>query len=143
MADEARLFIVTIPAGTSQAAPATEPVKMPPRRVERISYRVPHGSQGLLGWQLAMGGVQVLPTAGVTWVTGEDIAGEFTVDHLPDSGDWQLVGYNTGGYPHAVYLTFHVSVPARPAPPPGRWTIYDLDPVPDLSRAGPPVRRRP
>lgn len=141
MADEARVYQVTIPAGTALASPLTVALPMPARTVESVSYHVPNGSQGLMGWQLAMGGVQVLPTAGITWIVGEALRGTFTLEGLPDSGAWQAIGYNLGGYPHSVWLTFHVSVPRRRARQAARWSDLDLAGVPDLSQAGPPVGR--
>ena len=143
MADEVRLFIATIPAGTTQAAPAVVPLTMPARRVDRIDWRVPAGSQGMMGWALTMGGVQVLPTAGTPWVTGEGISGTWTVEGLPDSGAWQLTGYNTGLFPHAVYLDFHLTVPRPRYRPPTRLAPADLAMVGDLSAAGPPVAPPP
>lgn len=142
MSDEARFYIATIPAGTPEAAPVTVGLAMPVRRVDRIDWRVPHGSQGLMGWRLTMGGVQVLPDRATPWIITEGMSGTWQVATLPDSGAWQVTGYNTGNYDHSVHLDFHLSVTRPPYTPPTDMTLAQLSQVPDLSQAGPPVGRR-
>ena len=143
MAVEVREYAPVIPAGTVQAAPVSITLPMPVRTVERIDWRVPKGAAGLVGWQLAMGGVQVLPTAGVTWMIADGQASGWAVQDLPDSGAWQLIGYNTGNYPHAVYLTFHVGMPVRRLAVLPALTPAELSEAPDLSHAGPPLKAPP
>ncbi len=141
MAVEVRHYTATIPAGTPAAAPHTVSIGFPPRVVRSVDWRIPPGAQGVMGWQLAMGGVQVVPTGSDTWVVDDGTGGTFTLDGYPDSGAWQVIGYNTGAYPHSVLLVFHLDLPARPAPVPALLSSVQLAPVTDLSRSGPPVRR--
>lgn len=141
MAREVRYFTATIPAGTPIAAPVTVSVAFPVRVVESVDWRIPPGAQGVMGWQLAMGGVQVLPTASATWVVDDGTGGAFALDGYPDSGAWQVVGYNTGLYPHSVFLTFHLDLPPVPKVARVLSTPVAFSPVYDLSNAGPPVRR--
>lgn len=142
MAQEVRHFTVTIPAGTAIATPATVAIAFPPRVVLSVDWRVPKGPMGVLGWRLAMGNVQVLPTGGDLWVIANGEAGTWDTSDQPDSGAWQLVGYNTGANPHSVYLAFHLALP--PDKPRRRplITATDLMPSPDLSQAGPPIGAR-
>jgi hypothetical protein len=56
-----------------------------------------------------MGGVQVLPGVAGEWVVADDEADDWEIFNLPDSGAWQLTGYNTGSYDHTVYLYFFVT----------------------------------
>lgn len=133
MADEVRRFTATIPPGTAIAAPVTVDISFPPRLVRTIDWRVPPGPTGVMGWRLSMGGVQVLPTRSDAWVIEDDHADTFMVDGYPDSGAWQLIGYNTGVNPHSVYLTFHLDLirAAKQAQP-----MIDpvlLMPLPDIS----------
>lgn len=110
-------FTVTIATGTTPAAPQTTSLAMGTAYVEKVRWRVPPGHNGAVGWYLAMGGVQVLPTGTGSYVIANDEAEDWAIDALPDSGAWQLVGYNTGALPHTVYLRFFIDkVP--PAPPP-------------------------
>lgn len=96
-----------------------------------------------MGWQLAMGGVQVVPVGSDTWVVDNGTSGTFNLDGYPDSGAWQVIGYNTGSFPHSVFLVFHLDLIASPAPAPAPIDARLLSPVPDLSKAGPPIRGRP
>lgn len=105
-AAEVRSFTVTIPAGTPQSAPAVIPVSFPPRVVAGVRWKVPSGPAGLMGWQLSMsGGVPVIPTGGGFIVTDND-ADTWYLQDQPDSGAWEVRGYNTDIYPHNVYLSF-------------------------------------
>lgn len=142
MTDEVRHFTPQIPAGTPQAAPAVISMAFPPRTVLRIEWRVPPGPSGKMGWQLTMGGAAVLPFPPGTWIIADGQAGEFSGGALPDSGAWQLTGYNTGTFPHTVYVTFHLAAIRRPPQLPVLIPAVLLGPVPDLSRAGPPIRGR-
>lgn len=143
MASEAREFIATIPAGTPIATPATVNITMPPRVVERIDWHIPRGALGVMGWRLTMGGVQVVPFPSTPWVITDGRSGSWQVEDLPDSGAWQVTGYNTGANPHSVYLTFHVRLPARRHDLRPLLRAAELGPAPDLSKAGPPLRVQP
>lgn len=143
MAVDIRHFTATIAAGTTQAAPAVVDIAMPPRVVRRIDWRVPPGPMGVFGWQIAMGGVIVFPVGSDLFVVADNQSGTWDVTNAADSGAWQVIGYNTGVNPHSVYLTFHCDLPERADPVPAPLPLHALSSAPDLSRAGPPVRRRP
>jgi len=138
MADEVRKFTATIPAGTPSSAPVTVDVSFPSRTVRTIDWRMPPGASGLMGWRLTMGGVQVIPTLSDPWVIDDGQTGTFALDGYPDSGAWQVTGYNTGTYPHSVYLTFHLDLVRTSAP--ARMLINPvlLMPVPDVRALMPP-----
>ena len=122
MAREIRTFAVTIPAGTTRAAPFTADTSFPDRVVTRVTWRVPPGPAGVMGWRLTMGGVQVMPLPAGAWIVTDGAGGEWVLDGQPDSGAWQVTGYNTGQFPHTVYLDFHVDlVQLAPAGPPARY----------------------
>jgi hypothetical protein len=143
VAAEVRQFTATVPAGTPASAPVTVPIAFPVRVVRSIDWRVPNGPMGTFGWQLAMGGVQVLPTAGDTWVLANDEHGTWTPADAPDSGAWTVVGYNTGRYNHAVYLTFHLDLPAPRRPEVQLVPAALLGMAPDLAAVLRPGRRPP
>jgi hypothetical protein len=140
---EIRHFTVTVPAGTPQAAPFTEAITFPPRKVIRVYWRVPNGAMGVMGWNLSMGGVLVIPYASDQWVVANDEHDTWTATGQPESGAWQVSGYNTGTHPHSVYLAFTlepISVPDTAAPAPlAPWAYTG----PDLSKAGRPVAGQP
>jgi hypothetical protein len=109
MATSVQRFAATIGAGTAAAAPATVTLAVMPGVIDAIRWRVPPGPRGNLGWQLAMGGVNVIPENTGTFIIADDEQDVFAVSGLPDSGAWQVIGYNTGTFDHTVYLDFHVT----------------------------------
>lgn len=143
MAEDTYHFTVTIAAGVSAANPAVTNISMPPRIVRQVDWKVPPGHMGTMSFLLAMGKVPVLPVYGQkVYVTADGKDGTWQLREYPDSGAWQVIGYNTGGYPHSVLLTFYTDLPVRPAELKPLLSPYELMPAPDLSRAGPPVKRR-
>lgn len=143
MAENILHFTATIPAGTPKSAPVAVSIQFPPAVVSRIDWRVPKGPMGVFGWQLAMGGVQVFPTMGDSYVIANGESDTWTPSRAPDSGAWQVIGYNTGVNPHSVYLAFHTDVPSRPPAFPAPIARHLISPAPDLSKAGPPVKGHP
>ena len=115
MAYQVYPFQVTIPAGTAKSAPATTALTLPPTTIERIRWRVPPGPRGQMGWQLAMGGLQVIPTGFGSYIVADNESDDWAIDGLPDSGAWQLIGYNTGNFPHTIYL-FMFATPVQLTP---------------------------
>lgn len=135
-------FEVTVPAGTPVAAPLVQVLTMPVRVITAIDWRVPAGAQGCLGFRIGARAIPVVPQPAGTWVIAAGESGSFPLAGHHDSGDWSLIGYNTGTYPHTVYLTFHAELLERR--PEERQVIppWQLGPAPDLADLGPPVRRR-
>lgn len=111
MAAEVRNFAVTIPAGTLVSAPATIALTMPPRIVLGVNVRVPPGPRGEVGWALAAAGVAVLPWNAGAWIVTDDESIDWPLSQQIDSGAWQLIAYNTGVFPHTLYVTFMLDLP--------------------------------
>lgn len=109
MATEIRAFDVVIPAGTPVAAPVVIDVSFPPMITEAIQWRVPRGPNGLMGWRLTSGSGQVVPKNLGQWIITDNEGGNWPLEHLHDSGSWQVTAYNTGTHPHTVRVRFHVS----------------------------------
>lgn len=115
-AAEVRSFQVTIPAGTPLSSPVTSDVAFPARIVTGVHWKVPPGPSGLMGWRLSMsGGIAVIPTGG-GWVIADDDSDTWPLTGQPDSGAWQVTGYNTDVYDHTVYLDFLLDLVAMSAP---------------------------
>lgn len=143
MAQEIQHFTATIPAGTPIGAPVTVAITIPVRIVRQIDWRVPNGPMGVFGWQVSMGGVKVFPTGGDKYVVANNESGSWPVSNAPDSGAWQVTGYNTGANPHSVYLALHCDLPTPPVVLQSLIPAFELMPSSDLSQAGPPVKGRP
>lgn len=109
MATEVRIFDPVVPAGTPANAPVVIDVSFPPMITEVITWRVPRGPSGLMGWRLTSGTGQVVPKNLGAWIITDNESGSFQLDQLHDSGSWQLTAYNTGANPHIVHLRFHVA----------------------------------
>ena len=143
MASTIQHFTATIPAGTPAINPVVIPVTIPVMVVRQVDWKVPPGHMGTMSFLLAMSKVPVLPVHGQqVYVTADGKDGTWLLDGYPDSGAWQVIGYNTGAYPHSVLLTFHCDLPVRPPALRSNLSPYDLMPSPDLSKAGPPVKGR-
>jgi hypothetical protein len=106
MATSVTFFAATVPAGTIPPATATVTLDVGTNTVNAIRWRVPPGPRGNLGWCLAMGSVQVIPDDAGSFIIADDEEDTWQIDNLPDSGAWELIGYNTGSFDHTVYLGF-------------------------------------
>lgn len=141
MAQDIQHFTVTIPTGSTAANPAVIAVALPVRVVRSVDWKIPPGHMGTMSFLLAMSKVPVLPVYGqYTYITADGKDGTWHLENYPDSGAWQVIGYNTGNYAHSVLLTFHCDLPEKPSRLRQPLSPYDLMPAPDLSRAGPPPR---
>lgn len=139
MASEVRSFGVPIAAGTPKTAPFTQLIAFPTRVVSQINWRVPPGPHGLMGWRLTMGGVQVVPLPDGAWLVADDDHGEWPMTGLPVTGQWELTGYNTGAWPHTVYLDFLLDLvaPAATAAPAAAVAPFSPDLINVPAAAGP------
>jgi len=121
VAQEIREFVVTVPAGTAISVPQVTNISFPERIVRAVSYRVPPGPSGVLGWALTSAGTPVIPIQPSTYIVTDNQAATWELEGYLDSGNWQVTAYNTGVYPHTVYLTFELDLPGSAdtqAPPP-------------------------
>lgn len=110
MAREVREYAVTIPKGTTAAAPYKVQLSMPVRVVSQIRVRVPPGPRGVMGFAVGSAGKAVIPING-TWVVTDNVTLAFPITGYVDSGTWTVLGYNGGTYTHTIYLTFTCTLP--------------------------------
>jgi hypothetical protein len=130
VAIEVQRFAVTIPAGTLQSAPQKTALAMPPRTVERIEITVPPGPRGVVGFQLAMSGAQVLPITPGAFVVTDDEHISWDLTDQNTSGAWQMIAYNTGTFPHTIEIRFLTSLPLDPS------AAGPLNPLPASALSG-------
>lgn len=119
-------FAVTIPAGTLQSAPLVTSTQFETNEVKRIEWVFPGGCNGVVGIQIGARSVQVLPSGQGQFHVRSGAAEGIDVEELPNTGDWSVIGYNTGAFPHTVQVTFHVN---RISPKtPDTFLINDIGP---------------
>lgn len=112
-------FANQIPAGTPKSAPVTFQMQIGLYVVDYIDVIAPDGFKGAVGFYVASSEQQIIPynvTTSPNYLVVDDYHETWVIDQLPVSGDFQMVGYNTGGWPHTVYLTFGVSPTGTAAP---------------------------
>lgn len=103
-----RVFDVTIPAGTPIATPLVTPTVFAPNKVLSILWRFPSGCNGQVGIAIGARTVPVLPDIpGKYLVHNGDTVG-YDVEDFPTTGDWSVIGYNLGAFPHTVHVEFKV-----------------------------------
>jgi hypothetical protein len=119
MAFQAFSFVVTIPPSTPSSAPLTTNLAVGTDPVVRIRWRVPPGPRGHMSFAIAQSGVFVIPSQLGAYITADNEFDDFTSQDLPETGAWQLIGFNTGTFAHSVYLQFFTdpaaNLPAIPA----------------------------
>ena len=106
MAREVYRFAVAVPAGTAKTSPASIACPMPPRQVTRVEVKVPPGPHGLVGFQLASGGVPMIPLPAGAFVVTDDEELGWDLEGQIDSGAWQVLAYNTGSFDHTLEVRF-------------------------------------
>jgi hypothetical protein len=132
MTVQVREFAVTIPAGTPKATPVTINTRFEPLAVDKIDIRVPPGPLGQMGFQIASSRQQVIPWNAGAFVVANDDSLSFPSTSYPNSGDWQVIGYNTGAFDHTIYVTFFLSLVPADAPPTVAVTATQLSTIPEL-----------
>lgn len=106
MAVEIRTYGVTVPAQTPVSANWSQTITFPARTVDQINVRVPPGPRGQLGFSIGTSGMPLVPAGPGVWIVTDNQEIEFPLDSVPNSGSWEVFAYNTGNYPHTIYLTF-------------------------------------
>lgn len=119
MSDDIFHFTVTVPAGTPQAAPLVTLTQFRAAEVERITWRLPPGTAGKVGFQIGARNVQIIPQAAGQFIVAEGGSGSFDLEGQHNTGDWSVIAYNTGLFPHNIYVTYHIRT-LRPIPAPFR-----------------------
>jgi hypothetical protein len=113
-----RQFTVSIPAGTAKATPVTINIPIGNFEIESIELEVPPGQSRLMGFYLALSGQQVIPYDAGEYLVWDNQEKSWPLTNQVTTGRWQVVGYNTGSYPHRVIVRFHVNSLGDPPPPP-------------------------
>ena len=116
MAERVLQATATVPAGTAATAPHTVALPFDNWEVEAIDLEVPPGPAGNLGFYLANNGQPWIPRSPGEWLVWDDHKSRFMPTGYPTASGWEIVGYNTGAYAHAVVVRFHVNPVTAAAP---------------------------
>lgn len=110
-------FTATIPAGTAPSSPYVLEMPMPTLEVAWVEWEVPPGARGNVGFWIGSKGQQIIPFASTTpnWIVTDGRSAHWDMGGLPDSGSWELQGYNNGVNAHSVTVRFGLA--AQPTVP--------------------------
>lgn len=135
MAERVLQYTATIPAGTPQITPVTLDTGFVDWDIESIDLEVPPGPSGTMGFQLANNDLPWIPRTPGQWLVWDDHHETFYPTGYPVAGGWQVIGYNTGAYDHAVIVRFNVNPPtvATAAAAPVVLTFVERDVSPNVA----------
>lgn len=108
MATRVELFTVTVPAGTTIAAPQITATRFDVGEVETVEILVPPGNAGLLGFAIMHSNASVLPREEDRWITAVGETIRWPTQDLPTAGAWAIRAYNLDVNPHSIYLRYLV-----------------------------------
>lgn len=124
MAEDLWHFPISVPAGITKAAPQVTLTQFPAAVVESVRWRFPPGCNGLVGIRISMRDVAVIPANDTQWIVDSAASGTWPLSGFPDTGDWSVTAYNTGGFPHTVEVTYLVKYRQ---PPPRKLELAPLE----------------
>lgn len=101
-------FQVTIPANTPKSAPLVTSTAFQPNVVERIDWLFPSGCNGMVGIQIGARSVPVIPGTMDQWFVRSGDSQGIDLEDMHTTGDWSVIGYNLGAFPHTILVTFKV-----------------------------------
>lgn len=99
-----------------------------------------------MGWALTIAGAPVIPRNAGAFIITDGRTQSWPLEDFPDQGQWQVTGYNTDIYDHAVYLDFLLILNSAPSGQPAQLPNAALSsplapstlaaiPAPDLTLA--------
>jgi hypothetical protein len=94
----------TIPAGTPQSAPVSQSWPLEDNNLVSISTRIPPGPSGLMGFRIMWAEQQIVPWGNNSWLICDDEELNWPSNTAVTLTGLVVQGYNTGTYPHTVYL---------------------------------------
>jgi hypothetical protein len=102
--DRLYLFVVTTPAGTSQAAPLTTDLPLEDSLLKELRIIVPAGHSGLTGVRLLQAHQQIIPWDNNSYIVGNDRVIDVPFDNEMTVSGLQAVTYNTDIFDHSHHI---------------------------------------
>lgn len=118
-------FQPTVPTGYSASAPYVTDLTFNPAEVLAISWKVPPGPRGVMGWALGVSGQQIVPTNVGEWIASDDEEQTWALEETVQTGDFTFIAYNTGTFAHQVFIRF-LCVPLRPTATLEPWLVQPI-----------------
>ena len=123
-------FSVTIPAGTPKSAPLVTLTQFEPNEVDRIEWVFPNGCNGAVGIQIGARSVPIIPHNSALFIVKSGSESGANLTGMHNTGDWSVIGYNTGAFAHTVTVHFYVH---RIQPPEPEVLYFASDAIDTLS----------
>lgn len=99
----------TIPAGTLISAPVSQLWPLEDNYLISIEARIPPGPSGLMGFRILWSQQQIVPWGNNSWLIADDEEIPWAANTALTASALTVQGYNTGIYPHTVYLRALIS----------------------------------
>lgn len=99
----------TIPAGTPESVPVSETWPLEDNYLIEINTRIPPGPCGLMGFKILWAEQQIVPWGNSSWLICNDEEIRWPANTAMTVSGLVIQGYNTGAYPHTVYLRALIS----------------------------------
>jgi hypothetical protein len=138
MADRIEAFEVTVPAGTTQAAPQETALPFNLGIVTDIEILVPPGPSGRVGFQIRHSGGSVVPYNPAAFVVADNEVIKWPVRNMPVGSAWGIRLYNVDVFPHTLYLRFLIEEVTRSGPvtivpiPITQIAPAEIEPAPEI-----------
>lgn len=100
-------FSVTIPAGTPKASPLVTLTQFEQNEVERVEWLFPDGCNGVVGIQIGARSVPIIPSNPAQFIVRSGDSSGYNMSGQHHTGDWSVIGYNTGAFPHTITVYFY------------------------------------
>lgn len=99
----------TIPAATPILAPVSLPWPLEDNYLIEITSRIPPGPSGMMGFKIMWAQQQIVPWGNNSWLIANDEEIVWRSETAMTSSGLVVEGYNTGVFPHTVYLRALIS----------------------------------
>lgn len=121
MAERVDIKTITVPAGTTIAAPQSTVLGFREGDVERVEIRIPPGPSGLMGVALARSGRKMLPKNASEWLITDNEPVIWPLEGYGTSASWSVLAYNLDIFTHTfqvrmLFKELHGGAPARVEP---------------------------
>jgi hypothetical protein len=113
MAQDIFAFNCLFQPGGSAANLTTFNLRIPDRVVTQVEFVIADGNRGAVSFSLGMNGQPIIPSNSGGFLTGNDETIKWDLAGYPDSGAWQLYGFNSGTFAHSIGVRLLTMLPQQ------------------------------